>query len=441
MSILQAALADTGVSVEDFQAIPVEATIEEPLLPIDAVSVDQPSVSIPVVETVITETPGDVVAGVPIMELTATTEPAIDNVNAEHAAIQDKTDQLIALQTAMERYEGLIRRAGFNGISNQTAEAIQVHIQLSQAVLGVSTKIGSMESFTAKGPEQQHELATVTLESIREMAQSAGNSFIAAIEKILEFIKRLGMNLFDGIIQTERAIDQLDRELKASKVLGVESDTYTVQGSAGILVGEDGKLVKGVPPNVAMLVQFTVVDYPQRVSKFFDEAAKILSAASKDADDYSEILERLDSATQPLADMIEHKSDTDDLPGHYSLDVTDGGLSFGLKHNEANTTYDKTERIGTTKELRDQVRQMKAVVEVLRKIRPEAEKISTSGKKLLAAAKANGNEELLNKAATYIHQANPRVGEVIDYVVKFLKAQCVEIKAQMTAVSKPTAKE
>lgn len=421
MSLLQSALADVGYSLENFQDIPDEV-----------VSVDQPSVNIPLTEEVteLVETPPDVVMvpGVPIEALSETTEPCIDNAIAEHALLQDKADELVALQSAMERYESIIRKTGYGGITPQTAEVIQVAIIEAQAKLGINTKIGSMESFKANGPREQHELATVSIESIRETAKAAGSSFIAAIERIIEYIKRLGQNLFDGVIQVDHALAKLDQQLGATKSTGGGTQ---VQINTTML--EDGDaLVVGAPPKILMLASFTVVDYPARVAKFFDDAAKVVSSVSKDDDDLTEVFERLDAATKPLADVIESKVDSDILPGGYELDVSEGGLSFGLKDGNAGAK-DMTIDSATTRELRDQVRQLKALVETLKKIRPNAEKISSSGKTLLSAAKKVGNDQVLSKAATFIQQANPRVGEVISYLVKYIKAQCVAIKTQAEA--------
>lgn len=421
MSLLQSALADVGCSLEDFQDIPAEI-----------ISVDQPSVNIPLTEEVteLVETPPDVVMvpSVPIEELGETTEPCIDNAIAEHELLQDKADELVALQSSMERYESIIRKSGYGGITPQTAEVIQVAVQLAQSKLGISTKIGSMESFKANGPREQHDLATVSIESIRETAKAAGSSFIAAIEKIIEYIKRLGQNLFDGVIQVDRAIAKLDQQLGATKATGGGTQ---VQINTTMI--EDGDaLVVGAPPKILMLAAFTVVDYPARVAKFFDDAAKVVSAVSKDDDDLTEVFERLDAATRPLADMIESKVDSDRLPGGYELDVSEGGLSFGVKEGDAGAKS-MTIDSATTRELRDQVRQLKSLVDTLKKIRPNAEKISASGKKLLSAAKQVGNDQVLSKAATFIQQANPRVGEIISYLVKYIKAQCVAINVQAEA--------
>ena len=426
MSLLQDALSDVGVSVEEFQQIPIDAEVGVPIIP--PAVVDQPSASIPVAEVVpepIVEEP-IMVPTVPIEALIETVEPCIDNVVAEHTLLQDKADQLIAMQTAMERYHTIVRKGGFKGITGQTAEAIQVHIQLAQSVLGHQTQIGSMENFDVKGPEQQNDLAVITLESIKEMAGKASDAFVEVIKKILNYLKRLGQNILDGLVQTERALEQLDKELNATKVIGGEGDVVVDTS----MFGDDGEIARGAPPKILMLAQFTVVDYPARVAKFFDDAAKVVSAINKDSDDFTEVLERLESATRPLADIIQTITKEDTLPGAYVLDVSENGFSYGIKANGERTGHQEIP-LSTTKELRDQVRRLKMLMDTLKKIRPSSEKISTSGEKLLQAASKVGNDEITSKAADYIQQANPRIGEVIDYLVKYTKAQCVAIKVQL----------
>ena len=426
MNSLQSTLTDLGVSVEDFQNIPVDATLVDPAIaPVTAI--DEPSVNIPLTEVVVTEPV--VEPDIPIETLTETVEPTIDCVVTQHEVLQDKVDQIINLQAAMERYQSIIKRGGFNGITNQTAEAIQVHIQLGQSLIGVQTKVGSMESFTAKTPHDQYQLSTVTLESIREMVSGAGKSLIALIEKIIEYIKRTGHNLFDGILHTEKALHQLETKLQATKVGG---GTGKVKLNATML-DDGGEVARGTPPLVMMLAQFTIVDYPQRVCKFFEDTAGIISSVDKESDDDSEYIAKLEAATKPLEDLIASKTSKDMFPGGYELDVSEGNLSFGVKPSEGDREKLVEAPCSTTKELRDQVRALLDLMRLLKKIRPEAERISASGKKLLTVAKASGNEDLLNKAAGYIHQANPRVGEVIDYLVRYTKAQCVAINVQMKA--------
>lgn len=435
MSLLQSALSDVGISVENFQDIPAEV--------IPAAVVDQPSVSIPlsepVVESVVVPNAEEVVTGpgVLIEEIATLPEPAIDNAIAEHEMLQTKADQLVALQVAMERYETIVRKTGFGGITPQTAEVIQVHLQLSQASLGITTKVGSMESFSAKGPREQHDLATVTLESIRETAVKAGKDFIAAIEKIIDYLKRLGQNLFDGILHVESALKKLESQLASTKSTGGGEDDVLINTT---MLDDGGVFTKGVPSKIVLLAQFTVVDYPMRVAKFFDDASKIVSSVSKDEDDLSEVMARLDDATTPLADIVEAKATSDRLPGGYELDVSDGGLSFGIKVVD-NTAKSLLIKPGTTLELRKQVRELLALIETLKKIRPNTEKISVAGKKLLTTAKGAGHDEILSKAATYIHQSNPRVGEVIDYLVKYSKAQCVAIAVQIKATNSSDSSE
>lgn len=430
MSLLQSALADVGCSLEDFQDIPAEI-----------ISVDQPSVNIPLTEEVteLVETPADVVMvpSVPIEELGETTEPCIDNAIAEHELLQDKADELVALQSSMERYESIIRKSGAGGITTQTAEVIQVAVQLAQSKLGISTKIGSMESFKAGDPREKHDLATISVESIRETASAAGKSFIEAIKKILTYIKRLGQNLFDGLIQVDHALAKLDEQLGATKVTGggtqVHIDTTMLE--------DDGSLVTGAPPKVLMLTSFTLVDYPARVSKFFDDAAKLMRGENRHDADPTELLERLEAMTVPLADMIATKADSDQMPGGYEIDVSEGGLSFGIKQVEGHTSKDMTIEAATTRELRKQVRELKAMVDALKKIRPATEKIHASGSKLLEAAEKSSFESITKKATTYIQMATPRVGEVIDYLVKYTKAQCVAIKRQADANAKVKAED
>lgn len=445
MSLFQEAMADVGISVEEFQTIPADGQISDPIL--EAVSVDQPSVSIPVSDEVAATVQEITTAAVPVEEIITPEEPVIETAIAEHAVLQEKADTLIGLQTAMERYQGIIRKAGFNGITPQTAEVLQVHMQIANQLLGNTTQIGSMEAFVAKDPRAQHELATVSMEDIKATSKAALTKFMEIVNRIIEFIKRAGQNFFDGVTQVERAIDQLDAQLTKIKVPGGEG---TVNVAATILMNGD-TLDREVSPDIHGLAHFASYTYPEEIVKFLNGITKGVLKFDAEGAGMDELDAFFAQYSKPLQFLIDQEANKDPLPGGYTLDVSEHGLSIGVSyHDSRKPAMGNTQDVPvlTTVELRKLVRDLKALVVQLKEIRPEAEKISQSGKKLVEAVKRamtkadEGTDDIYDamalKVGKIVQESSPRAGEIIDYLIRYAKAHCVVISQQIKVIESGT---
>lgn len=451
MSLVKDALSDVGVSVEEFQAIPTEATIDTPVLaPVAAV--DQPSVNIPLTEQPIVPevTPAPIVQEeVPVTEILEEV-PIVppEAVIAEHEELQAKADQIVALQTAMEQYHSIVRKAGFNGISNQTAAVLQVHMRIAQQQLGLTSKIGSMESFNAKTPRDQHDLATVSLEDIKSMAKGALDKFISIVERILEFIKRTGHNLLDGIMHVERAVDALDAKLAKIKSPGGNGTIKAVHP----ILKNGNNVDRVVSPDIHGLAHFASTAYPEAIVKFLDGMVKGVLKFDANGKGVEELDAFFAQYSKPLQFLIDQQADKDTLPGGYTMNVSEHGLSIGVT---APTEQDSspTEEIPVlpTAELRKLVRDIKALITQLKDIRPESEKISQAGKKLIEAVKrsaAKGGEdtgdvysEMAMKVGKMVQESSPRAGELVDYIVKYIKGHCIAIDAQIKVITEAKSED
>lgn len=438
MSLFKEAMADVGVSVEEFQdAPPAELMVEETVVS----PADSPSAAVPI--TAPTETPiTEEVVVAPIEDIPVTNaEVMVEQTVCEHVALQEKAEQLIALQTAMEEYKTIVRGTGFNGIDSTSAKLLQVQLREAARVLGISSKIGSMESFNPKGPREQHELATVSLEDIAGASKQALQSFIEIVNKIIEFIKRAGQNFFDGVTQVERAVDQLDAKLSKIKSAGGEGK---FQCNAAIL-SKGGEYDREVSPDIHGLAHFASYAYPEAVVKFLDGMTKGVLKFDADGAGNEEIDAFFAQYSKPLQFLFDQQAEKDILPGGYSMNVSEHGLAIGIIKAEGDVTTESVELdVLPTTRLRKIVRDIKALLVQLKEIRPESEKISQSGKKLVEATKramAKGgkeNEEVYNelamKVGKMVQESAPRAGEIVDYVIRYAKAHCVAIGQQIKVI-------
>ena len=440
MSLFKEAMAEVGVSVEEFQdAPPAELMVEETVVS----PTDSPSVSIPITAPIDTPIVEEQVA--PIEDIPVTNaETVIEQTVCEHTSLQEKADQMVALQTAMEMHHSIVRGTGFNGIDQTAAKLLQVQMREAARVLGITSKIGSMESFTAKGPREQHELATISLEDIRSAGKQALQRFMEIVHKIIEFIKRAGQNFFDGVSQVERAIDELDSKLSKIKTAGGEG---TFHCAATILKTGD-TVDREVSPDIHGLAHFASYAYPEAIVKFLDGVTKGVLKFDVDGAGTAEVDAFFEQYSKPLQFLIDQQADKDVLPGGYTMDISEHGLAIGVTYHDSGQSAggSSTQELPVlpTTTLRKLTRDLKALLVQLKEIRPESEKISQSGKKLIEAVKravAKGGEgndaaydELALKVGKMVQESSPRAGEIIEYIIKYAKAHCVAIGQQIKVI-------
>lgn len=464
---LTALLKETGVitpSNESIGDIPlVQETVVSP--------VDSPSAAVPVTPAAVVSTEPEVVTPAPVVEApvvesvvvppeviekapspvpalpTGVPEEQVAQVvaeavavtqveatgellEAEQCAVAEKADELLEIQTSLEALTSIIRKSGANGIANQTAEVIQAQLRSINRKLGVEDKFVSIESFNARDPRSQHDNATIALESIKTSSKVAINKFAKIVEKLIEVFKRVVHNQLDGVAGAEKRIDQLDQRLGALKKTG-NGGSITV-ANAGIVLLNDSW---DIPADIPGLAHFTSVAYPEAVTKYLDQSGKVLLKYKLSDDvDLDRIKSEFDSFEKPLKFLIDQKITEDQLPGGYHLDVSENGLSFGIA-GEAQNVESKEFDLLSTVELRKKVRDLKQIVTQIKEIRPEVANIDKAGKRLGEAAHRatpgwgrdgdEGKDMLALVEFTFdrIRQSNPRVGEVIAYLMRYVNAQ------------------
>lgn len=363
-------------------------------------------------------------------------------IEAEQAAVKEKADELLEIQTALEHLTTVIRKSGANGIANQTAEAIQIQLRSVNRKLGITSQFVSTESFTARDPRAQHDNATIALESIKTSAKVAKNKFMEILEKMIDFFRRAAHNYLDGANALEKKVDELDRRLGALKKTG-GGGSMTI-ANAGLVLHDDSI---DIPADVHGLAHFAAVGYPEAVVKYLDQSTKTVLKFRPEDTDEERIREEFTRYARPLKFLIEQKADQDVLPGGFKLDIDDDGMSFGIK-GEVPAGVSKDVDLATTVELRKKVRNIKEIVVQIKEIRPEVDKIDKAAKRLIEAAKrvaatdakdeahAERQYMVLFSAVLRSSAAKPRIDEVIKYLVRYLNAQVAIVNTMADAIEK-----
>lgn len=424
-----------GVSLENIEeqgTVLVDETVVSP--------VDAPSATVPVTQDLVVSTE----PVVPVAEVTeqiaeavavAEVEAVAEATQNEFTVLQEKADELLEIQSTMEQYSALISKNGLKGISGQTAEAIALHLKGVTRQLGIESKLVSMESFATKDLREQHAIAVVSLEDIRKTAKAAGKRFMDVIERILEIIKRIGYNYLDGLTGLEKAIAKVDQRLGTMRVVDVNDDDIEING-ASILV-QGGRINITVPDEIKGLAHFTATDYPAAVAKYFDDLTKTVLRFDPSGISEEEVKALFEAAGKPLK-AVAKEMDGEIFPGDYMLDVSDHELSFGIKAPQSADEVKSIKPI-TTQVMRKTARDLKALVDQLKTIRPECDKIDKSGKKLIEAVKRvdersekSGNEGadwLVVGVGDLVKKSSPRIGEILQYLVGYIKAELLVINA------------
>lgn len=448
MSLFKEAMSDIGVSVEEFQAIPVDGHVEDPILP----NVTQePSSSIPVSQAVAEAVPAPVEAPVAepvpmtvaeVEQVVETVEPVVECAVQEHEMLRERAEQLVAIQTAMEQYHDIIRKRGFNGITPESAQILQVHMRIAARQLGTNSKVASMEAFKAKDAREQHDLAEISMEDLRTTAKVAGNVIHQLIGKMISAVKQFAMRIVDGIPLIEKALASMDKELGQIKSAGgdgevkINTTMLNVNGVPDLTVGKE----------VMSLAMFAAKTYPDAVVTFLKGATKAVFKYDPEEDNSDEMKAYFQEAARPLQSAIKAGANDEPLPGGYKMHISESGMSVGITGEDMVGQTHREVQCSTTKELRDACRKLQEMVKIIREIRPSAERIETEGHKLLKAVerirdragddKRWAHEVMDDESRKLVMEATPRSGELIGYLLKYIKSQMVAIKTQAEHISR-----
>lgn len=419
-----AAIPVADTAVVEAAPLPVDVTpvpaVVEPIAPVAVVPElpAQPMVPEAVAEAAVAD-------AVEITQIEATAE----QLEVEQCALQEKADELLEIQTALEHLTTVIRKSGAVGVSNQSAEIIQIQLRAVNRKLGVESQFVSTESFTARDPRSQHETATIALEDIKTSIKVAKNKFIEIMEKLIAMFKKTANNYLDGVNALEKKTDQLDQRLGALKKTGA-GGSMTVN-NAGVVLLDDSW---DIPDDIPGLAHFSAVGYPEGVIKYLNNSAKVLLKYKGDNFDRERLMEDFNREAKPLQYLINMNVKDDKLPGGFHMDVSEDGLSFGIK-GEIPAGVNKELDLLSTAELRKKVRKIKEIIVQLKEIRPEVDKIDKAARKLIeAAGRATDSwgkdqtqaQEYLDTVRDAVFRSSaskPRVDEVIKYLVRYLNMQ------------------
>ncbi|MBW6072836.1 hypothetical protein, partial [Pseudomonas aeruginosa] len=136
---------------------------------------------------------------------------AVSHAHVEKEILEQRADELIETQHALEAYSGLLRQAR-GEISQQTAAFLRVGIKQAERVLGTNQVSTGLENYNA-GERSDILRAEISVENIKEYANKAFEKLKEIIEKIIDAIIGGIDNLMNGISKADKVVTQLEEIL------------------------------------------------------------------------------------------------------------------------------------------------------------------------------------------------------------------------------------
>jgi hypothetical protein len=397
----------------------------------------------PVVDAVV---PGTVSQVIDLATDEANTMEMMDRCVHEESALSAGVNQVMEIQQGLEDYLELLKMAGPDGVSRQTAGFMRVGLEMFHATgkLDLSKEIASMEDM-GEG-ERQHLLPS----NVKKKTLTAKLGEIAKM--FWEWLKRVYAKGDQFVSNMVNGVTILDQRLKkVSSAIDKAKETpgeFTVPSPEKIAVGSNVNIT--IPTDLVSLTALATNSYPKRLA----DSYKAIADALESFDIVSDTTDRIKDKVTAAGDQLEDVKATEVVfPGNQRVDVSDDGLSFGMKQ-------DDSPEIGEVKADRRSPGTMKKEVARLEHITGELKKYKSSYDEMRTAAErigkaldriekdarkpgmedsaVNSAEELARHVNTVVHKTNPRGNEIIKYLVRTASAYVSVLAAEVGEKSEPT---
>lgn len=417
----------------DPAAVAVAETVIDPAMPINPAvvsPVDAPSSAIAVPVEEVVQGPVDITA---VTEAPLAMD-VIDEVQSEQCAIQERADALLDMQHALEHYTVLIRQTGLEGISKEGAAFMKVGLNMIQKSLGTDLVVSS-ESLDTIDPRSSRVKSTISVESVKEMASKAYNSFVEAIKKLIALIEKGWDHVLDFGNDQERTIDAMLERVKKIKVTAA-SEEITIRNPSLLFANGD----EVFPETKALfgLTHFALVAYPKAMEMYYSDLAKYTRSISKLGDDYElsyeEVSANIDSVGKPLTKLKEASSTDSFFNGNHVIDVAEDGLSFGVKVGEGSEAPTEVELVVEAPvKIRKMLNDIKLINKMIIDYRPANQRVHKAAEGLLKSTEDISNKEITRKLLQVVKASSPRNREIVSFVCKVTRAYLAVISQMISA--------
>jgi hypothetical protein len=364
----------------------------------------------------------------------------MDRTIVESTEMTNELTEVVEVQTALESYQKLLKQAGPDGISRQAAGFMRVGLEQFQhdGHVDLSKLIASMEDM-GEG-EKQHLLPS------KLKSDSLGSKIKEAAAKIWEWLKGLWEKSKQFVQQLMTGVVGLERKLKAAQSAAEKAGSksggeFKVPNPSRIAIA--GKVQIGYPNELKAVSHLGTNTYPERMTQFYNAVASAIGNFDVASGDKGEVMGLLEKAKEVLADV---QASDHELPGGVKIDVSESGISYGIKEGEGGEVAETTAQARSGSTIQSDLTAMFVVLEGLKTYGKRHEAMSTAAAKVgqalerLKSASADEGmedsaagtaEEIASAAGKLLHQANPRANEIVRYLARTTSAYADVILAEL----------
>lgn len=349
-------------------------------------------------------------------------EGELAQVVSEQCALQERADELLDMQHALEHYSQLMRQTGLDGMTKDNAAFMQVGVKLIQKSLGTDVAI-STESFDSIDPRSNRIKVTISSESVKELASKAYDMFMEAIKKLVALIKKGWEFLADYSLNLEKDIQkQRDRikDLKRSSIdqeLKVRNPTFLFA---------DGEEVYPEVKGLVGLAHFAMKAYPRAMEQYFSKVGTYIKGLDVTDLGEEEVNGNIHAISKPLSDLAKDSTVKALFQGNYQVDIAEDNLSFGMKQADGKSAPAEVELlIPAPVKLRKQLDDIHVINLLLKDYRETNDKVHKAAEKLTEVAskfKNTTSSSVRDTVLSLVKDAAPRNREIVTYIVRVLRA-------------------
>jgi len=363
----------------------------------------------------------------------------MDQTIVESTALSNDLTEVVETQVALEQYAKLLRQAGPDGISRQAAGYLRVGLEQFQSDghIDFSKLIASMEDM-GEG-EKQHLLPSkLKSDTLGSKIKEAAGKIWEFLKKLIEKGKKFVNDLRNGVIGLERKLNAANKAAQASK--GSKGE-FKIPNPDRIAIA--GKVNPNFPAELKAITGLAAKVYPERMTQFYNALASAIGNYDPAHDDMSSVRDIVAKAGSVLEDI---KFSDRPLPGGVAIDVSDSGLSYGIKEGEGGNVGDTTAQARSSNIIQSDLKDMGTVLQALKdypkhyeNMAAAAEKVGQALERLKKASAAEGMENsaaenadnMSSSVGQLLHKANPRGNEIIRYLARTTSAYVDVILAEL----------
>lgn len=370
----------------------------------------------------------------------------MDQLQTEEVTGVQAIDDIIEIQTGLEDYLKLLRKAGPDGVSRQTAGIIRIDLQSFQdkakGKVDLSDLINSMEDMG--DGEKDHILPSkIKSTSFASKVATVAKAFWEWLKKVYTKGKEFATQVTQGVTLADVRLKKLEASISSSHEPGGD---FKVPSAGNIAIGTDVPLQ--VPTNLVQLAQWAAVTQPKGIATGYKTLAGEIDRFDLGNEDVSKV--EADMRIAIAKNYITLDMSSKGYPGNFMLYSKEDSEVTGIKPDDQPEIGEVTAERRSMGTIKGNIKLLTGILSDLKAysanyqgVADGAELVAGALDKLEAKAgsenmdksAADDAAELARKVNVYVHKTTPNSNEIVRYVVRTVNAY-IDVIAAETAGAK-----